>query len=209
MSSKQSPIKAQPSFSDSAGQRAQLKAKVLVIGAGPVGVAVAELLTRAGITTIGLASRDTASVDQVKQRLASFSSDLDLSTYNVAISSDNVHDIVKDYDCIAYTGLDFSTLYVVNDACYFLKKPLVFGAITALEGQATVFLPDQGCYRCIFREPPRRDLAAGIEAGTASDLLGEAVGRWLTEQVLSLVGGVGEALHGRLWQWEANATLSE
>ena len=82
-------------------------------------------------------------------------------------------EVVKDYDVVVNCGDNFPTRYLINDACVFLKKPLVDGAIFRFEGNATVFHPAAGgpCYRCLYPEPAPPDMAPSCaEAGVLGAL---------------------------------------
>ena len=88
--------------------------------------------------------------------------------------------------------------YLVNDACVFLKKPLVDGSILLFDGQATVYLPGKGCYRCLFPQPPPPGLVPSCaEAGVLGALCG-LVGSIQATETLKLILGIGETLNGRL-----------
>src|SRR2546425_12347114 len=63
-------------------------------------------------------------------------------------------EIIPQYDIVVNGADNFTTRYLVNDACYFADKVLVDGSILLFDGQATVFRPGHGCYRCLFPAPP-------------------------------------------------------
>ena len=83
--------------------------------------------------------------------------------------------------------------YLVNDACVFLKKPLVDGSILLFDGQATVYLPGKGCYRCLYPTPPPPGMVPSCaEAGVLGALCG-TIGSIQATEVLKLILGVGES----------------
>jgi adenylyltransferase/sulfurtransferase len=91
----------------------------------------------------------------------------------------------------------------VNDACVFLKKPLVDGSILLFDGQATVYLPGKGCYRCLYPEPPPPGMVPSCaEAGVLGALCG-TVGSIQATEVLKLILGIGDSLNGRLLLYDA------
>src|SRR5207245_2372356 len=68
---------------------------------------------------------------------------------------DNAMDVIADYDVVIDGSDNFSTRYLVNDACFLAAKPHVHGSIFQFEGMASVFAPNQGpCYRCLYPPPP-------------------------------------------------------
>jgi adenylyltransferase/sulfurtransferase len=92
----------------------------------------------------------------------------------------------------------FQARYLVNDACVLLNKPLVDGSILLFEGQATVYLPGKGCYRCLYPKPPPPGMVPTCaEAGVLGALCG-LVGSIQASEALKLILGIGESLNGRL-----------
>jgi len=156
------------------GQRALLRSKVLLIGAGGLGSPTALYLAAAGVGTIGLMDGDvvdltnlqrqilhtTADVGKPKvesgaRSLRALNPDVNVIPLPMRIDVDNVLDIIKDYDLIVDGSDNFDTRYLVNDACYLAGKTNVHGSIFQFEGMATVFAPNEGpCYRCLYPTPP-------------------------------------------------------
>ena len=59
-----------------------------------------------------------------------------------------------EYDIVLNGADNFDTRYLVNDAAYLLKKPLVDGSILKFEAQLSTYIAGRGCYRCIFPTAP-------------------------------------------------------
>src|SRR5215475_1673599 len=157
------------------GQKKLLNAKVLCIGAGGLGCPISLYLAAAGVGTIGLADIDvvspsnlqrqvlfgTSSIGEEKvkvaaKRLKDLNPDVNVNEHRCVVRSDNVLDLLRDYDAIVDGTDNFPTRYCVNDASVMLKKPNVYGSIFRFEGMITVFAPHLGgpCYRCMYPEPP-------------------------------------------------------
>ena len=156
------------------GQKKLLAAKVLVVGAGGLGCPISLYLAAAGVGTIGLVDFDTVDasnlqrqilfttedvgkpkVEVAAKRLKALNPDVVVNTYAVALKSDNIMDILKDYDMIIDGTDNFPTRYLTNDAAVLQGKPNVYGSIFRFEGQVTVFKAPEGpCYRCLYPEPP-------------------------------------------------------
>src|SRR5438445_11288182 len=152
------------------GQRALLRSKVLLIGAGGVGPPTALYLPAAGVGTIGLMDGDvvdltnlqrqilhtTADVGKPKvesgaRSLRALNPDVNVIPLPMRIDVDNVLDIIKDYDLIVDGTDNFDTRSPVNDPCYPAGKTNVHGPIFQFGGMATVFAPNEGpCYRCLY-----------------------------------------------------------
>ena len=201
----------------SKGQRTLMGAKALIIGAGGLGSPSAIYLSLAGVGTVGIVDFDvvelsnlqrqvlhhTADVGQPKVQSAvdnikAYNPDVNVVVHETRLESDNAIDIISQYDLVINGADNFATRYLVNDACYLLNKPLVDGSILIFDGQATVFLPGQGCYRCLFPSPPPPGMVPNCaEAGVLGALTG-LVGSIQATEALKYFLGIGESLSSRL-----------
>jgi len=201
----------------SVGQRKLLDAKVLMVGAGGLGSPITIYLTLAGVGTVGLVDFDDVDVTNLQRQILHFNDDIGRSkvesavetlkaynpdtTVNVheePISSVNAMEIMKDYDVIINGADNFPTRYLVNDAAYLSGKTLVDGSILLFDGQATTYIPGQGCYRCLFpTPPPPGEVPSCAEAGVLGMLPG-MVGTIQATEVVKQILGVGDSLSGRL-----------
>ncbi|MBI4307487.1 MAG: ThiF family adenylyltransferase, partial [Chloroflexi bacterium] len=90
-----------------------------------------------------------------------------------------------------------------NDACVMMKKPNVHGSIFLFEGQATTFLPEKGCYRCLYpNPPPPGTVPSCAEAGVLGVLPG-IVGTIQAIEAIKLLVGIGQPLVNRLLLFDA------
>jgi molybdopterin/thiamine biosynthesis adenylyltransferase len=146
-------------------------------------------------------------VESAQKTLNALNPDVKVVGYRERLTSDNVLDIVKDYDVIVDGGDNFPTRYLLNDAALLLKKPIVHGSIFRFEGQVTTFVPFQGpCYRCLYPAPPPPEFAPSCaEAGVLGVLPG-IVGTLQANEIFKLVLGKGEPLVGRLLMIDALGT---
>ena len=201
----------------SVGQSKLLDAKVLMVGAGGLGSPITIYLTLAGVGTVGLVDFDDVDVTNLQRQILHFNDDIGrpkvesavetLKAYNPdttvniheePISSVNAMEIMKDYDVIVNGADNFPTRYLVNDAAYLSGKTLVDGSILLFDGQATTYIPGQGCYRCLFpTPPPPGEVPSCAEAGVLGMLPG-MVGTIQATEVVKQILGVGDSLSGRL-----------
>jgi len=201
----------------SKGQRALMGSKALIIGAGGLGSPSAIYLSLAGVGTVGIVDFDvvelsnlqrqvlhhTADVGRPKVQSAydnikSYNPDVNVVLHETRLESSNAMEIISQYDLVINGADNFATRYLVNDACYLLNKPLMDGSILIFDGQATVFLPGQGCYRCLFPEPPPPGMVPNCaEAGVLGALTG-LVGSIQATEALKYFLGIGESLSSRL-----------
>ena len=208
------------------GQAKLMDAKVLCVGAGGLGSPVAYYLTAAGVGTIGIIDHDTVDmsnlqrqilhtndrvgmpkVESAKMTLSALNPDVNIIPINERLSSENVMQIIKDYDIVINGCDNFPTRYLINDACVMAKKTLVDGSIFQFEGQATVFSPDEGpCYRCLFPEPPPPGMAPSCaEAGVLGVLPG-LVGCVQALEAMKVILGAGTPLIGRMMHFDTLST---
>jgi molybdopterin/thiamine biosynthesis adenylyltransferase/rhodanese-related sulfurtransferase len=200
------------------GQAKLLEAKVLMVGAGGLGSPSAYYLAAAGVGTIGIIDNDvvdisnlqrqilhandrvgTPKVESAKKTLEGLNPDVKVIPYQAKLTSENIMEIIKDYDLVVDGCDNFPTRYLVNDACVLMKKPNVHGSIFQFEGQATVFYPGKGpCYRCLYPEPPPAEMAPSCaEAGVLGVLPG-LIGVIEALEAIKLILGKGDTLVGRL-----------
>jgi len=201
----------------SKGQRALMGAKALIIGAGGLGSPSAIYLSLAGVGTVGIVDFDVVELSNLQRQVLHHTSDVgrpkvqsaidNIKAYNpdvnvvvheTRLESDNAMEIISKYDLVINGADNFATRYLVNDACYLLNKPLVDGSILIFDGQATVFLPGEGCYRCLFPSPPPPGMVPNCaEAGVLGALTG-LVGSIQATEALKYFLGIGESLSSRL-----------
>jgi adenylyltransferase/sulfurtransferase len=140
-----------------------------------------------------------------KETINAYNPDVQVVTYEAPITSENAMEIIKPWDYVINGADNFAARYLVNDTCYFLKKPLIDGSILLFDGQVTVYLPDQGCYRCLYPAPPPPGMVPSCaEAGVLGALCG-TVGTIQATEVVKLILGAGDSLHGRLLLYDALA----
>ncbi len=186
---------------------------------GEVGQAkLLNYLAAAGVGTIGIIDNDVVDlsnlqrqilhtndrigmpkVESAKLTLQGLNPDVRVVTYQEKLTSQNIMEILKDYDIVVDGCDNFPTRYLVNDACVLTGKPNVHGSIFQFEGQATVFYPGKGpCYRCLYPEPPPADMAPSCaEAGVLGVLPG-LIGTIQALETIKLILGKGENLIGKL-----------
>lgn len=199
------------------GQKKLLAARVLVVGAGGLGCPISLYLTAAGVGTIGLVDFDTVDasnlqrqvlfttddvgkpkVEAAARRLKALNPDVKVNTYQVALKSDNIMDILKDYDMIIDGTDNFPTRYLTNDAAVLQKKPNIYGSIFRFDGQVTVFKTPEGpCYRCLYPEPPPPgEVPSCAEGGVMGAMVG-TIGCIQASEAIKLITGAGKPAIGK------------
>lgn len=208
-----------------AGQRLLLDARVLVVGAGGLGVPVLQYLAAAGVGTITVVDDDTVQlsnlqrqichrtvdvgvpkVESARRALHDLNPDVVVHALEQRLSADNVVELCSDHDVVVDATDNFGTRFLLNDACVLLGLPLVWAAINQFDGQLTVWSPGQGpCLRCLFPTMPD---AAAVPSCAAAGVLGVLpglLGAAQAAETLKLLLGIGEPLIGRLAVFDALA----
>lgn len=207
------------------GQEKLMSANALIVGAGGLGSPAALYLAAAGVGRIGIVDFDvvdvtnlqrqilhsTSDVDRPKvesaeQRILSINPHIKVEPFETKLSSENALEILKEYDVVVDGTDNFPTRYLVNDACVFLKKPLVYGSIFRFEGQASVFDAQHGpCYRCLYPAPPPPELVQNCADAGVVGVLPGIIGSIQANEALKLILGIGKPLTGRLLMFDALA----
>lgn len=205
------------------GQERILNSKVLIVGAGGLGSPCALYLAAAGVGRLGIVDSDVVElnnlqrqilhsistvgkpkVESARERLSALNTDVEVVTYKLRLTSENILDIIKDYDIIVDGSDNFPTRYLVNDACVLSGKPLSHGGIFRFDGQAITILPgESACYRCLFPQPPPPGLVPSCqEAGILGAVAG-IIGTIQANEVLKYILGIEGLLAGKLLVFNA------
>jgi len=218
------------------GQAALKRARVLVIGAGGLGAPVLLYLAAAGVGTLGIVDDDTVSLSNLQRQVIHATSDIGrpkvdsaadviarlnphvgIEAHALRIDESNAVDLIGRYDIVADGSDNFTTRYLVSDACYFAQRPLVTAAVGPFDGTLTTLRAhERGAdghpnptYRCLFPEPPPPGtVPACAEAGILGALPG-VLGSLMAFEVIREIVGFGQGLVGRLLMIDALAMRFE
>ncbi|OWW24150.1 sulfurtransferase [Zobellia sp. OII3] len=203
------------------GMEAQLKlqsAKVLVIGAGGLGVPVLTYLNAMGIGTLGIVDNDVVSLSNLHRqvlysekdvntpkvatavhKLKAQNSETEIISYETFLTQGNALEIIADYDVVVDASDNFPTRYLVNDACVILGKPFVYGALHSFEGQVSVFNFKGGpTYRCLFPEMPKADEVPNCDENGVLGIVPGIIGNFQALETVKMITGIGGTLSGKL-----------
>lgn len=200
------------------GQAKLLNAKVLMVGAGGLGSPSAYYLAAAGVGTLGIIDNDVVDLSNLQRQILhtndrvgmpktesakltiqALNPDVRVIPYQEKLTSQNIMEIIKDYDIVVDGCDNFPTRYLVNDACVLAKKPNVHGSIFQFEGQASVFYPGKGpCYRCLYPEPPPAEMAPSCQEAGVLGVLPGLIGVIQALETIKLILGKGDTLVGQL-----------
>ena len=200
-----------------AGQQKLLRARVLIVGVGALGSPVALYLAASGVGTIGLADHDhvrlsnlqrqiihtmeglnRSKVDGAARTVSALNPDIKVETIEATVDERNAMDLLDRYEVIVDGTDSFRARYLLSDAAYLLRKPLVHGSIFRIEGQVTVFVPGRGCYRCLYPEPPPAGAIEESENVGVFAALPGIIGTIQAAETIKLITGVGDGLVNRV-----------
>ena len=218
------------------GQAALKRARVLVIGAGGLGAPVLMYLAAAGVGTLGVIDDDVVSLSNLQRQVIHATGDVGapkvmsaaaaiarlnphvaIETHQMRLMAANALDIVRQYDVVVDGADNFATRYLVSDACFLARVPLVTAAVGIFDGTLTTIRAHETgkdgrpnpTYRCLFPEPPPAgSVPACAEAGVLGALTG-VLGSMMALEVIREIVGFGEGLVGRLLMVDTRAMRFE
>jgi molybdopterin/thiamine biosynthesis adenylyltransferase len=206
------------------GQKKLATAKVLIVGAGGLGSPAALYLAAAGVGTLGLVDGDVVDLSNLQRQilhttanigkpkvesgqamLAALNPEVTVKTYPLNLGVENILGIITEYDLVLDGSDNFTTRYLVNDACFFAGKPLISGSIFRFEGQLTTLRPRDGfpCYRCLYAEPPPAGLVPNCQEAGVLGVLAGTIGTLQAAEAIKEIIGIGESLAGSMLIYDA------
>ena len=204
------------------GFKGQLKLKnssVICIGAGGLGSSVLLYLAAAGIGRIGIVDNDQVEksnlqrqiihetntvgnlkINSARERIKRFNPNIEVLTFNERINSENVIEIIKDFDIICDCSDNFGTRYLINDACLILNKALVFGSVQGFEGQISVFNLNKKSpnLRDLLPESPIKNSIPSCEEFGVVGVSTGLIGILQANEILKIILKKGKILDGKI-----------
>jgi molybdopterin-synthase adenylyltransferase len=214
------------------GQNKLKLARVLVVGAGGLGAPVLLYLAAAGIGHMGVCDHDTVGLSNLQRQVIHTTPNVGkLKTQSAAemmqainphvnviqltsrITAENAIELVSQYDVVADACDNFNTRFLVADACYFAKKPLVSAAVGQFDGQISTFKPylkniagePFPTYRCFIGDLPERGLFPACEEAGILGALPGIIGSIQAMEVIKEILEIGDGLAGRILMYDALA----
>lgn len=208
------------------GQKKLLESKVLVVGAGGLGSPASLYLAAAGVGKLGIVDSDVVDLSNLQRQvlhstqdvgrpktesaletLKALNPDVEVTTYNLRLNKENVMNIIKDYHVVVDCVDNFPARYLVNDACVFLRKPLVEAGILRWDGMIMTVVPGKGpCYRCIFPDPPPPGAVPSCQEAGVMGAIAGVIGVLEATEAIKLLLGIGNTLTGRMLLFDAMET---
>jgi molybdopterin-synthase adenylyltransferase len=207
------------------GQQKLKAARVLSIGAGGLGAPLLQYLAAAGVGVIGVVDDDAVSLSNLQRQvihdtagigrpkvesaqaaIARLNPHVRVEAHRLRLSAANAGALIAGYDVVADGSDNFATRYLVSDACFHERKPLVTAAVGGFDASLTTLRPfERGpdgapnpTYRCLFPEPPPPGAVPSCEEAGILGALTGVVGAMMALEVIREIVGFGESLVGRL-----------
>ncbi len=220
-----------------AGQQKLKAARVLVVGAGGLGSPILLYLAAAGVGTLGIVDDDHVSlsnlqrqvlhgtqdvgrpkVDSAADAIARLNPHVAVETHNLRIDTGNAEDLIARYDVVLDGSDNFGTRYLVSDAAFRARRPLVMGWLGTMDAAITTLRPYDAnaatatpnpTYRCLFPEPPPDGAILTCEIAGVLGALPGMVGSLMSLEAIREIVPFGEGLVGRLLMIDARAMRFE
>lgn len=200
------------------GQAKLAEARVLVVGLGGLGLPALQYLNAMGVGTLGLVEQDRVELHNLQRQVLYTEADVGRSKLNVTksrleaqnsetkiegfpsfLNPENALEIIAGFDVVLDATDNFSTRYLINDACVLLNKPFVYGALHGFEGQVSVFNYKEGpTYRCLFPTMPRPHEVPNCNENGVLGIIPGIIGNLQALEVVKVLTGIGEVLSGQL-----------
>ena len=178
-----------------AGQEKLAAASVLVVGVGGLGCPAALYLAAAGVGRLTLADAGKVEVSNLPRQILFTADDIGAAKATVAaarlraqnplvkieahaadVTAANVRALVAGRTVVLDCTDNFSTRFLLHDACRFAGVPLVSAAVYRFEGELNVFLPNAaGCLHCLWAGRAAGELEA-VASCAGAPVFGPAVG---------------------------------
>ena len=211
-----------PGFGLPAQQRIKAS-RVLVVGAGGLGIPVLQYLVAAGVGTIGVIDPDIVDLSNLhrqviyhssdvgsfkvlvaKQRMNLINPNVTIHAYPDKLDESNVDGFFMKYDLVVDGTDNLPTRYLINDHGVACGIPIVYGAIFRYEGQVSVFNYELSPghrgpnYRDLFPEQATdRSIPNCAETGVIG-VLPAIIGSFQAMEAIKLITGIGDVLSGKL-----------
>ncbi|MEP6342930.1 MAG: HesA/MoeB/ThiF family protein [Maricaulaceae bacterium] len=207
------------------GQNKLLGSRLVIVGAGGLGGPAALYAAAAGIGHITIIDDDAVDISNLQRqiqfslkdleqpkaqilthKLAALNSDLTLKTHNVRLTKETAHHLLEDHDIIMDGTDSFETRFLINQASYDLKIPLISGALGRFDGHVGLFNSsvEAPCYQCFVPDiPPNAETCSDV--GVVGAIAG-VIGSLMALETVKHITGAGQSLEGHIYLYDGLKT---
>src|SRR6266852_364487 len=135
--------------------------------------------------------------------LREINSDVRVESEIADVNHSNIERLISGCDVVLDGTDNFSTRYLINDACVKHNVTWIYGAAVGSYGVTMTIRPHEGpCLRCIFPEaPPAASAPTCDTAGVIMPII-SVVAAVQVSEALKLLTGQTESLHHSLMQFD-------
>ncbi len=196
------------------GQRRLRATRVLVVGCGALGSALAETMARAGVASLTVVDRDCVEPSNLQRqslfdeedaacarakavaaeaRLRRINSEVTVRGVVADLDAALARELVGEADLVLDGTDNFETRYVLNDVCLRARVPWIYGACVAAHGAVLAVRPGRTpCLRCVLGERPQASATCDTD-GVVAPIVQVVAGLQAAE-ALKLAAGCEPAL---------------
>ena len=152
-----------------------------------------------GINDVG-----TSKAVSAEETINNLNTDVNVILYKEFLNSDNILEIIKEYDFIVECTDNFETKFLINDACVKAMKPFSHGGVLGFNGQLMTYVPGKGpCYRCIFGDVPAENTVPTCKEEGVMGCLPGVIGSLQAMEAIKYLTGTGKLLTGYLLTYDS------
>jgi molybdopterin/thiamine biosynthesis adenylyltransferase len=206
------------------GQERLLASRVLIVGCGALGTAHAEALARAGVGRLRLVDRDFIERSNLQRQtmfterdarerlpkavacalhLGEINSEVEVETEVADVNRTNIESFIQGCDLVLDGTDNFSTRYLINEACVKQNVSWIYGAAVSSYGVTMTVRPHvSSCLRCVFEEAPQAGSAPTCDTSGVIMPIISIVSAVQVSEAMKLLTGQTERLHNSLMQFD-------
>lgn len=205
------------------GQKRLLQSRVVIVGCGATGSAVASLLARSGVGMVRIVDRDYVEPSNLQRQslfdehdaqeslpkavaaarqIARFNSQVVVEPHVADLTPENVEALLNGVDLIVDGTDNFETRYLVNDFAVKNSLPWIYAAAVGSYTVTLNILPGEtACLACVFPDPPRGTVETCETAGILNSAVNLVASLAATEALKFLTGAISK-MRRTLLSWD-------
>lgn len=190
------------------GQERLQKSRVLIVGMGALGTAVANHLVRAGVGVVRFADRDFVELsnlqrqmlfdeDDVRQtlpkaiaaerKLKKINREIEIEGLVIDVTVENINRLLDGIDLVIDGTDNFATRFLLNDAAFKKGIPYIYGGVVGSRGMSALFIPNEtACLRCFIDHESSNETCDTV--GVISPVVDMVASYEATEALKYLIG---------------------
>jgi molybdopterin-synthase adenylyltransferase len=200
--------------------------KILIVGAGGLGVPAAWALARDGAAVITIIDPDPIELSNLPRQVIYATPDIGRSKAEtardilharfpeakieaqaIALDESNAADLVGSHSFVIDATDSPLAKFLINDTCVRLDRPFVYAGVIGMTGQAMTVIPrESACLRCLFEEPPAEaEIASCRDAGIVGPVAG-ALGEIEAGEAIRCLHGLEPTLAGKILTYDGGSS---